>query len=68
MFQFYIRKIWLPFHGHRDDSKHHPKVGEYSIGEVGNFVEFSELNVRDTIWNSIFKNVVKTQVTLQALT
>ena len=28
-------KTCLPFRGHCEDSKYHPKVGEYSIGGVG---------------------------------
>ena len=35
-----LGRLGLPFRGHRDDSKYHPKVGEYSTGGVGNFVEF----------------------------
>ena len=35
-----LGRLGLPFHGHRDDSKYHPKVGEYSTGGVGNFVQF----------------------------
>ena len=29
----------LPLRGHRDDSKYHPPVGEYSQVGVGNFIE-----------------------------
>ena len=39
-------RLGLPFRGHRDDSKYHPKVGEYSTGGVGNFVEFLQFRVR----------------------
>ena len=39
-------RLGLSFRGHRDDSKHHPKVDEYSSGELGNLVECLELNVR----------------------
>ena len=35
-----LGRLDLPFHGHCDDSKYHPKAGEYSTGGVGNFVEF----------------------------
>ena len=37
---FTLGRLGLPFRGHHDDSKYHPKVGEYSTGGVGNFVEF----------------------------
>ena len=33
---FIFPRLGLPFHGPRDDSKYHPKVGEYSTGRVGN--------------------------------
>ena len=29
----------LPFRGHGDDSQYHSNVGEYSSGNVGNFIE-----------------------------
>ena len=35
----------LPFHGHRDDSKYHPKVGQYPTGWVGNSVDFLHFRV-----------------------
>ena len=41
-----LERLGLPFRGHRDDSKYHPKVGEYSTGGVGNFVEFLQFRVR----------------------
>ena len=41
-----LGRLGLPFRGHRDDSKYHPKVGEYSTGGVGNFVEFLQFRVR----------------------
>ena len=41
-----LGRLCLPFRGHRDDSKHHPKVGEHSTGGVSNFVEFLQLKVR----------------------
>ena len=41
-----LERLGLPFRGHRDDSKYHPKVGEYSTGGVGNFVEFLQFMVR----------------------
>ena len=42
-----LGRLGLPFHGHRDDSKYHRKVGQYSIGGVGNFEEFLQFRVRD---------------------
>ena len=42
-----LGRLSLPFRGHRDDSKYHPKVGEYSTAGVGNFVEFLQFRVRD---------------------
>ena len=41
-----LERLGLPFRGHSDDSKYHPKVGEYSTGGVGNFVEFLQFMVR----------------------
>ena len=41
-----LGRLGLPFYGHRDDSKYHPKVGERSTGGVGNFVEFLQFRVR----------------------
>ena len=35
-----LGRLGSPFRGHRNDSKYHPKVGEYSTGGVGKFVEF----------------------------
>ena len=35
-----LGRLGLPFRGHPDDSKYHPKEGKYSSGGVGNFVEF----------------------------
>ena len=35
-----LGRLSLPLRDNRDDSKYHPKVGEYSTGGVGNFVEF----------------------------
>ena len=39
-----LERPGLPFCGHLDDSKYHPKIGEYSNGGTGNFVEFSWLH------------------------
>ena len=41
-----LGRLCLPFRGHCDYSKHHPKVGEYSTGGVSNFVEFLQFRVR----------------------
>ena len=41
-----LERLFLPFHDHHDDSKYHPKVGEYSTGGVSNFVEFLQFRVR----------------------
>ena len=35
----YCSRLGLPLRGHRDDSKYHPEVGQYSTGGVGNFIE-----------------------------
>ena len=32
-------RLGLPLRSHRDDSKCHPEVAEYSEGRVGNFIE-----------------------------
>ena len=42
-----LGRLGLPFCGHRDDSKYHSKVREYSTGGFGNFVEFLQFRVRD---------------------
>ena len=39
-------RLGLPFRGHRDDSRYHPDVGEYSEGGVGNFIELLNYRVR----------------------
>ena len=41
-----LGRLGLPFCVHRDDSKYHSKVGEYSTGAAGNFVEFLQFRVR----------------------
>ena len=41
-----LGRLGLPFRGPPDDSEYHPKVGEYSTGGVGNFVEFLQFRVR----------------------
>ena len=41
-----LGRLGLPFRGHCDDSKYHPKVQEYSTVGVGNFVEFLQFKVR----------------------
>ena len=40
-----LGRLGLPFRGHRNDSKYHPKVGEYSTGRIGSFVEFLQFRV-----------------------
>ena len=64
-----LARLCLPSRGHCDDSKYHPKVGEYSTGGVGNFVEFLEFRVRgeDKCENNVLKTVVKMQVIFQNL-
>ena len=42
----YCGRLGLPLRGHRDDSKYHPEVGQYSTGGVGNFIETLNLKVR----------------------
>ena len=53
--------LGLPFHGHPDNSKYHPKVGEYSIDGVSNFVEFLQFRVRggDRVLEQHLKNCNK---------
>ena len=53
-----LGRLGLPFRGHRDDSKYHPKVGEYSTGGVGNFVEFQQFRARggDKVLEQHLKN------------
>ena len=41
-----LGRLGLPSCCHRDDSRYHPKVGEYSTDRVGNFVEFLQFSVR----------------------
>ena len=41
-----LGRLGLAFRRHRDDSKYHPKVGDYSTGGVGNFVEFLQFRER----------------------
>ena len=38
-------QLGLPLGGHRDDSKYHPEVWEYSEGRVGNFIELLNYHV-----------------------
>ena len=44
-------RLALPLRGHRDDAQYHPDVGQYSSGQVGNFVELLNFRVRsgDTV-------------------
>ena len=59
-----LGRLGLPFRGHRDDSKYHPKVGEYPTGGVGNFVEFLQFRVRggDKMLEQHLKTCSKMQV------
>ena len=41
-----LGRLGLPFRGHCDYSKYHPKAGEYSIGRVVSFEEFLHFRVR----------------------
>ena len=41
-----LERLGLPFHVHLDDSKYHPKFGQYSTGGVSNLVEFLQFRVR----------------------
>ena len=56
-----LGRHFLPFYGHHDDSKYHPKVGEYSTGGVSNFVEFLQFSVRggDKVLEQRLKNCSK---------
>ena len=40
-----LESLVLPYRGHRDVLKYYPKVGEYSTGGVGNFLEFLHFRV-----------------------
>ena len=53
--------LGLPLRGHRDDSKYHPEVGNYSTGGVGNFVESLNFRVRagDKVLEDHLKNCGK---------
>ena len=42
-----LGRLGLTFLGHYDDSEHHPKVGEYSTSDFGNFAKFLQFRVRD---------------------
>ena len=48
----------MPLRGHRDDGKYHPEVDNYSVGEVGNFVE--SLNFRVRAGDKMLKEHLKT--------
>ena len=41
-----LKWLDLPFRGYRDNSQYHPNVGEYSSGDVGNFIECLGYRVR----------------------
>ncbi|XP_046851139.1 52 kDa repressor of the inhibitor of the protein kinase-like [Xenia sp. Carnegie-2017] len=51
-------RLQLPLRGHREDSRYHPEVGEYSEKHVGNFIELLNFRVRagDTILDSHLKH------------
>ena len=53
--------VCLPLRGHRDDSKYHPDVGNYSEGSIGNLVELLNFRVRagDTVLEEHLKNCPK---------
>ena len=42
----FLGRQGLDLGGHRDDSQYHPVVGEYSTGNVGNFIELLNHRVR----------------------
>ena len=57
-------RLGLLFCGQRDDSKYHPKVGEYSTAGVGNFVEFLQFRVggRDKVLEQHLRNCSKNAI------
>jgi hypothetical protein len=61
----YCGRLGLPLRGHRDDSKYHPEVGQYSSGGVGNFIETINLKVRsgDKVLENHLKTCGKIKVT-----
>ena len=54
----YCGRLGLPLRGHRDDSKYHPEVGQYSTGGVSNFIETLNLKVRSG--DKVLENHLKT--------
>ena len=54
----YCGRLGLPLRGHRDDSKYHPEVGQYSTGSVWNFIETLNLKVRSD--DKVLENHLKT--------
>ena len=44
---YYIGRLGLPLKGHLDDSKYHPKIGEYSTCGTGDFVGILKVRVGD---------------------
>ncbi len=54
----YCGRLGLPLRGHRDDSKYHPEVGQYSTGGVGNFIETLNSKVRSG--DKVLENHLKT--------
>lgn len=51
-------RLNLPLRGHRDDSKFHSEIGDYSENQVGNFIELLNFRVRagDKILEDHLKN------------
>ena len=64
-----LGRLALPFRRPRDDSKYHPKVGEYSTGGVGNFVKFLQFRVRigDKVLEQHLKTYSKNESLIQKL-
>ena len=44
---YYIGRLGLPLKGHPDDSKYHPKIGEYSTCGAGDFAGILKVRVGD---------------------
>ncbi|XP_057307639.1 52 kDa repressor of the inhibitor of the protein kinase-like [Hydractinia symbiolongicarpus] len=51
-------RVCIPLRGHRDDSKYHPEVGNFSTGSTGNFIDLLNYRVRGgdtTLENHLLK-------------
>ncbi|XP_057296257.1 52 kDa repressor of the inhibitor of the protein kinase-like [Hydractinia symbiolongicarpus] len=51
-------RVCIPLRGHRDDSKYHPEVGNFSTGSTGNFIDLLNYRVRGgdtTLGNHLLK-------------